>query len=66
MPIIFQSTYSAVDSESLRAQMWSEAREDTTLGERTRTDPGYAFHTHLAVLTVPEFRGYLGLAEEPA
>lgn len=57
MPVIFQGTYNRVPSDSLWAKLWLGGREDTTLLERTRVDSGFPFHTHLAVMTISEFRG---------
>jgi hypothetical protein len=57
MPVIFQGTYSAVKSDSLRARLWLGAREDTTLAGRSRLDDGYPFQTRLAVLPIEEFGG---------
>lgn len=57
MPVIFQSTYSRVPSNSLWAKLWLDGREDKTLSQRTRVDSGFPYHTHLAVMTIPEFRG---------
>ncbi len=57
MPVIFRGSYSAVAADSLRARMWLGPGEDTTLSQRTRLDDGFPFHTQLAVLPVPAFRG---------
>jgi hypothetical protein len=57
MPVIFQGTYSAVQSDSLRGRLWLTGREDTTLGQRTRLDDGYPFQTRLAVIPVERFGG---------
>ncbi len=57
MPVIFQSTFSRVDPESLSAKLWLDNREDTTLSQRTRLDVGFPFGTQLAVLTIPRFTG---------
>ncbi|MHC5001777.1 MAG: transglutaminase-like domain-containing protein [Planctomycetota bacterium] len=57
MPVVFQSTFSMVDPSSLRSQLWYGAREDPTVGERNRLDAGFPFGTHLAVMTVPQFKG---------
>ncbi len=57
MPILFNSTFHKADPDSVRAQLWLGAVEDTALRERFRIDDGYAFNTHLAVMTVSEFQG---------
>ncbi|MCH8825195.1 MAG: transglutaminase domain-containing protein [Planctomycetes bacterium] len=57
MPVIFQGTYSRVPSDSLWAKLWLDGREDKTLSERTRVDSGFPYHSHLAVMTIPEFNG---------
>ena len=57
MPVIFQGTYSRVPSDSLWAKLWLDGREDKTLSERTRVDSGFPYHSHLAVMTIPEFKG---------
>jgi hypothetical protein len=57
MPVIFQGTYSAVKNDSLRARLWLEGREDTTLQQRTRLDDGFPFQTRLAVIPVGQFGG---------
>lgn len=57
MPVIFQGTYSRVPSNSLWAKLWLDGREDQTLSDRNRVDSGFPYHTHLAVMTIPEFQG---------
>ncbi|MHC4081961.1 MAG: transglutaminase-like domain-containing protein [Planctomycetota bacterium] len=57
MPVIFQGTYSTVHSDSLRARLWLEGREDTSLVNRTRLDDGFPFQTRLAVIPVEQFGG---------
>ena len=58
VPVIFQGTYSRIPSESLWAKLWLEGREDQALAQRTRVDSGFPHHSHLAVLTIPQFKGY--------
>jgi hypothetical protein len=57
MPIIYNSTFSKVDVNSLRGQLWLGSVEDPTVRERFRVDDGMPFNTHLAVMTVKEFQG---------
>ncbi len=57
MPVIFQGTYSAVQSDSLRARLWLAGREDTALPKRTRLDDGFPFQTRLAVIPIEQFDG---------
>ena len=57
MPVIFSGTFSKVDPDSLAARIWYSNREDLGLNQRSRVDEGYPFHTHLAVMPIPEFRG---------
>jgi transglutaminase-like putative cysteine protease len=56
-PVIFQSTYSTVESDSLTARLWLGGREDTTLRQRTRLDDGFPFQTRLAVMPVESYTG---------
>jgi len=57
MPVIFQSSYSAVDRASMSAQLWLDGREDTDLLKRVRVDDHQPFASHLAVLPVVKFNG---------
>lgn len=57
MPVIFQGTFSAVDSDSLGARLWLAGIEDPSLPTRTRLDEGFPHHTQLAVLPVEGFSG---------
>ncbi len=57
MPVIFQGTFSTVQSDSLAARLWLEGREDPGIRERTRLDGGYPFGTQLAVLPIQSFTG---------
>lgn len=57
LPIVFQSTFSSVDRESMRAQLFLDGREDTSLASRLRLDVSQPFGTQLAVVPVKEFRG---------
>lgn len=58
MPVIFQSSYSRVDGDSLYGKLWLGGKPDPNVANRTRLDPGKPHHTHLAVMTVPKFNGY--------
>ncbi len=57
VPVILQGTYSAVQPDSIRPQLWLEGREDLTLPQRARLDDGYPFQTRLVVIPVPSFHG---------
>ena len=57
MPVIFQSTFSIVDPESLGATLWLNGIPDPDLTSRTHLDEGFPFHTQLAVLPIARFVG---------
>jgi transglutaminase-like putative cysteine protease len=57
MPVIFQSTFSTVQADSLTAKLWLAGRQDTTLPQRLRLDDGFPFQTQLAVIPVEQFTG---------
>lgn len=54
MPVIFQSTFSRVDPDSLGGRLWLGTREVPIQG---RTDDGFPFHTELAVIPIERFQG---------
>lgn len=57
LPIIMQDTFSEIDHESLRAQLWLGSIEDKSVMQRARLDEGFPHHTRHAVITVPRFTG---------
>jgi hypothetical protein len=57
MPMIFNSTFSAVDQNSMAARLWLVNEEDTGFNQRSRVDGGMPFNTHLAVMPIVRFQG---------
>jgi len=57
MPLIYRGTYSAVDLESVRGELFLNGRKDTTLPDRMRIDDGLPHSVHLAVMPIGRFEG---------
>lgn len=58
LPLIYQSSYSSTDPESVTAQLsYSPGGEDTAITSRMHVDPGKPFNTHLLVLPIEKFTG---------
>ena len=57
MPVIFQSAYSEVVRDSMKAELTLDGHEDNDLSSRLRIDDGQPFNSHLAVIPVVKFSG---------
>jgi hypothetical protein len=57
MPVIFLGTFSRVDSDSVTAKLWLDAREDQTATQRMEIISDMPMHTNLARFTVQHFEG---------
>ena len=54
MPVVFLSTFSKVDSDSVVGKLWLDSREDDP---HLQLKSGFPFNTHLATLTVGKYGG---------
>jgi transglutaminase-like putative cysteine protease len=54
MPVVFLGTYSKVDSDSVKGQLWLESRE---VNPNLELKDGFPHNTHLATMTVERFVG---------
>jgi hypothetical protein len=57
VPVIFQSTFSQVDPDSLNGRLWLGQHEDPSLNARSRLEDGFPFNVQLAVLPITSFVG---------
>ena len=53
-PIVFLGTYSKVNSESIKADLWLGGHQSNP---KLELKDGFPFSTHLATMTIEEFRG---------
>ena len=57
MPFIFNSTFSAVDPDTLRAQLWLDSTPDPDVNDRGRLSGGLPWNLQLAAFEVPAHTG---------
>ena len=57
MPLIYRGTFSAIDPETVKGELFLNGRPDLTLRERFRVEDGLPHAVHLAVLPITAFEG---------
>lgn len=57
MPVILESTFSAVDPDSLQVRMWLETREHVDLMQRSELKDEQAMYTHAIHMPIARFDG---------